>query len=169
MEHRNRDRPVLLLDVDGVISLFGFAQDRRPAGSFHSINGTLHYISATAGRHLLRLAASYELVWATGWELTANEYLPYLLGLPEELPCLSFDDVPVFGEAHWKLSAIERFAGTERPLAWIDDSHDVSCRAWAEARPGPTLLVATVSAEGIGDQHVDRLLRWAQRLEDGSG
>jgi hypothetical protein len=166
MEHKNL-KPALLLDVDGVISLFGFAQDRRPAGAFHWIDGILHYISAGAGGHLLRLKDSYELVWATGWERTANEYLPHLLGLPGELPCLSFDDFPVFGQAHWKLAAIERFAGRERPLAWIDDCHDGSCLAWAEARSGPTLLVSTLSAEGIRDEHVDRLLRWASELSAG--
>ena len=150
--------------MDGVISLFGFAQDRRPAGAFHSINGTPHYISAGAGTCLLRLRERFELVWATGWEQTANEYLPYLLGLPGELPCLSFDDFPVFGQAHWKLDAIDRFAGRERPLAWIDDCHDDGCQAWAETRPGPTLLVSTLAAEGIRDEHVERLLRWAGEL-----
>jgi hypothetical protein len=159
-------KPALLVDVDGVISLFGFAQDRRPAGAFHSINGTLHYISAGAGARLLRLRERFELIWATGWEHTANEFLPYLLGLPAELPCLSFDDFPVFGQAHWKLDAIDRFAGAERPLAWIDDCHDDSCQAWANARRGPTLLVSTLATEGIRDEHVERLLYWADRLGD---
>jgi hypothetical protein len=157
-----------MVDVDGVISLFGFAQDRRPAGAFHSINGILHYISAGAGERLLCLGASYELVWATGWEQTANEYLPHLLGLPGELRCLAFDEYPVFGQAHWKLGAIERFAGRERPLAWIDDCHDGSCHAWAEARTGPTLLVSTQPEQGILDEHVERLLRWAGELEGGA-
>jgi hypothetical protein len=166
LEHHSL-KPVLLVDVDGVISLFGFAQDRRPAGAFHSINGILHYISAGAGARLIRLQGRFELVWATGWERTANEYLPYLLGLPGELPCLSFDDFPVFGQAHWKLDAIERFAGRERPLAWIDDCHDHSCHAWAESRSGPTLLVSTLAAEGIRDEHVERLLRWVDELGAG--
>jgi hypothetical protein len=148
------------VDVDGVISLFGFDRHNPPLGAYHSINGVLHYISQAAGERLIRLRERYELVWATGWEETANEYLPYLIGLPGELPCLSFDDYPQFGTAHWKLTAIERYGG-QRPLAWIDDSLDDSCEAWAARRSAPTLLVRTQCHEGICDQHVDELLAWA--------
>ena len=35
-----------------------------------------------AGDRLLRLAEHYDLVWATGWEDKANDYLPKILGLP---------------------------------------------------------------------------------------
>jgi hypothetical protein len=155
--------PTLFVDVDGVISLFGFDRHNAPEGAYHSINGVLHYISGAAGQRLVRLGGRYELVWATGWEETANEYLPYLIGLPGELPCLSFDDDPSFGTAHWKLGAIDGYAG-DRPLAWIDDSLDESCRAWAARRKAPTLLVATHCHEGICDEHVDELIRWADSL-----
>jgi hypothetical protein len=157
-------RPLLLVDVDGVISLFGFAQDQRPEGQFHWVNGVLHYISARAGDCLRRLGESFELVWATGWEETANEYLPRLIGLPAELQCLRFDEYAVFGSAHWKLGAIEAFAGPERPTAWIDDSLTEDCHAWANARPGPTLLIPTESDVGIEDEHVEALLAWAEQL-----
>ena len=58
--------------------------------------------------------------------------------------------------AHWKLDAIEAHAG-ERPLAWIDDAHDDSCRAWASARAAPTLLVTTDPAAGLTAAHVEAL------------
>ena len=35
---------------------------------------------------LERLADSYEIVWATGWEDRANERLPDILGLPASSP-----------------------------------------------------------------------------------
>jgi hypothetical protein len=154
-------RPILFVDVDGVISLFGFDPDVAPDGKLHWINGVLHHISANAGKLLLRLADRFELVWATGWEETANDYLPHLLGLPSELPCLSFDQYPQFGTAHWKISAIDEYAG-DRPVAWIDDSLDASCRGWADERSGPTLLVHTRSDEGLRDEHADRLIDWAK-------
>ena len=53
---------------------------------------------------------------------------------------LTFDGRARFGTAHWKLEALDEYAG-DRPLAWIDDSLDESCHAWAAARPAPTLLV----------------------------
>ena len=40
----------------------------------------VHCISLLAGKRLLRLAEDYELVWATGWEDRANDYLPHSLG-----------------------------------------------------------------------------------------
>src|SRR3954470_3202837 len=83
-------KPLLFLDVDGVISLFGFREGYGlgtgeapfvgcPPGRLHSINGVMHYISAACSTHLERLGSRYEMVWATGWEETANDYLPFLL------------------------------------------------------------------------------------------
>jgi hypothetical protein len=63
---------------------------------------------------------------------------------------------------HWKLAAIDRYAGPDRPLAWIDDAHDAACLSWAEARSGPTLLVTTEPAVGMTEEHVARLLHWAR-------
>jgi hypothetical protein len=154
--------PILFVDVDGVISLFGFDPAGRPAGGFHSIDGIPHLIGAEAGGRLARLVDRYELVWATGWEEKANEYLPHLLGMPGELPVLSFENA-VFGTAHWKLEAIGAYAG-DRPAAWIDDSLDERCVEWARRREAPTLLVETESAVGITDEHVDLLLRWADEV-----
>jgi hypothetical protein len=156
-------RPILFVDVDGVISLFGFDADQAPPGTFHSVNGVLHCIGEGVGDRLLRLGERYELVWATGWEESANEHLPYLLRLPGILPYLRFDEQAVFGTAHWKLAAIERYAGS-RPAAWIDDCHDDSCSAWAAHRQAPTLLIGTRSAQGLCDEHVDLLLRFADEV-----
>jgi HAD domain in Swiss Army Knife RNA repair proteins len=157
-------RPILFVDVDGVISLFGFPSGGPMPGQFHWVDGIAHCISDGAGSCLQRLAEAFELVWATGWEEKANEYLPLLLDLPDdELPVLTFDGRAVFGTAHWKLEAIEEYA-RDRPAAWIDDSLDERCTAWADARSAPTLLIETDSKTGITDAHVERLLDWARTL-----
>jgi hypothetical protein len=159
-------RPILFVDVDGVISLFGFAPgDETLPGPLHWIDGVAHCIPEDVGARLVRLAESFELVWATGWEERANEHLPFLLKLPfRDLPSLTFDGRAVFGSAHWKVDAIAEFAG-ERPAAWIDDNLDEDCIAWAEERGAPTLLVETKTHEGLTDEHVERLLAWARQLE----
>lgn len=162
------ERPLLLVDIDGVISLFGFDPARRPAGAFLSVEGIVHYLSATAGDHLRRLADRFELAWCSGWEERANEHLPAALGLDGELPHLSFDGRPG-GSSHWKLAAIDDFAGPSRPLAWIDDGHDERTDAWARARPGPTLLVSTEPPVGLTDEQVERLEAWAAELTGLSG
>lgn len=157
-------RPILFVDVDGVISLFGFPPDGKPPGTFHSIDGIPHCLSHGAGERLVRLAERYELVWATGWEEKANEYLPHLLSLDGPWPVLSFDGRAVFGSAHWKLDAIDEYAG-DRPAAWIDDFLDDACKLWAANRDAPTLLVETESATGLTDAHVGELVAWAAALE----
>jgi HAD domain in Swiss Army Knife RNA repair proteins len=153
--------PILFLDVDGVLSVFGFSHDAPPPGVMHSVEGIPHCIAHGCGERLLRLAEAFELVWATGWEERANEHLPHLLGLGGELPTLVFDEQPLWGTAHWKLSAIDRYAAG-RAAAWVDDSLSEDCFAWAANRDEPTLLVATDAAVGLTDAHVDHLLAWAR-------
>ena len=98
-----RDRPLLFVDIDGVISLFGFPPDATPEGSWTQVDGIAHLLSAMAARHLHALADSYELVWCSGWEEKANEHLPHLLGLGP-FPHLSF---PVGnGSEHWTIASI---------------------------------------------------------------
>ncbi len=154
---------MLLVDIDGVISLFSFEEQTRPEGNFHWIDGMPHFLSATAAEHLLGLRERFELVWASGWEERANEYLPHLLGLPR-LEHLSFERAVGRANAHWKLDAIEAHAG-RRPLAWIDDAFNDACHVWARERTAPTLLVQTSPANGITQREAQRLRRWADSLE----
>jgi hypothetical protein len=160
------ERPILAVDVDGVISLFGFDQPPpREVAGMELIDGTIHYISKAAGGRLLRLAEHYDLIWATGWEDRANFSLPLLLGIPE-LHHLTFDGAARFGSAHWKLGPLEEYA-RGRALAWIDDSFDESCYAWARERQGrgePTLLVPTEPHIGIEEVQVEALSGWARGL-----
>lgn len=151
-----------MIDVDGVISLFGFDHSSPPAGRFEIVDGIAHFLSASAGDHLRDLSDEFKLVWCTGWEEKANEYLPGALGLPGPLPHLVFERNPGRTNGHWKLAAIDQYAGPERPLAWVDDAHDHRCHAWAEARSAPTLLVGTEPAIGITSEHVDELRIWAR-------
>jgi hypothetical protein len=171
-------KPLLMVDIDGVISLFGGGEqggwtgqheraDSQPRdGSFHSIDGTLHFLSSTAAAHLLELAALFDLVWASGWEERANEHLPHLLGLPPTLPFLRFSrDVGgrAGARAHWKLDAIETHA-SGRPLAWIDDAFNPACHEWAHARAAPTLLVQTEPERGLTASEAQQLQAWARAL-----
>ncbi|MEX2447922.1 MAG: hypothetical protein WD404_04165 [Solirubrobacterales bacterium] len=156
-------RPVLAVDVDGVISLFGFEDPPdRSAARFELIDGMVHCLSLAAAERLRRLGEVYEMVWASGWEAKANEYLPNLLGVPE-LPFLSFDGAARFGSAHWKLGPLEE-CGRGRALAWIDDSFDESCYEWSRNREQPTLLVPTEPHLGLEEVQVEALTAWAAGL-----
>lgn len=185
-------KPLLLVDIDGVISLFGgrdgagrasatpavaiAASSQPPApgpageidGAFHAIDGIPHFLSATAAAHLLSLAERFELVWASGWEEKANEYLPHLLGLPAALPFIPFARPASLAaretQPHWKLDAVSAYVG-RRALAWIDDAFNGACHEWAAARAAPTLLVATAPQRGLTAAEALTLLRWAAALQ----
>ncbi len=162
-------KPVLAIDVDGVISLFGFeAPPPAETARFELIDGTPHCISLAAGERLNRLAGRFEMVWATGWQDRANDRLPEIIGLGP-LPVIEFDGpgvAPLSGPAHWKLGPLDSFVG-RRAVAWIDDSFDQSCFEWAEARDSggsPTLLVPTEPDLGIEEGHVAALEHWSGSL-----
>jgi hypothetical protein len=154
------ETPLLMVDVDGVISLFGFDPAKPPPGRFQLVDGIAHLLSASAGEHLRELSRDFELVWCTGWEEKANDYLPMALALPQSFPHVPFDEFNRPVSAHWKLVGIDAYAGPSRPLAWIDDAHDDRCAAWAQARGGPTLLVCTDPAVGLTEHHVTELISW---------
>jgi hypothetical protein len=177
-------RPLLLVDVDGVLSLAGAragANDLVPA----LVEGIPHLLSRPAAAALARVVPHYECVWCTGWEERAGTHLPHLLGLPGGWRHLVFTE-PAGTTAHWKLAAIDEHAGPDRALAWIDDAHDERVRAWASARPGPTLLVTTDPAVGHTPApppphhpppppgappapHAAELERWARQAAASSG
>lgn len=151
-----------MVDIDGVISLFGFGRQPPAKGEFHSIEGIPHFLSSIAAGHLLALERMFDLVWASGWEEKANEHLPHLLGMPT-LPHLSFERSVGRANAHWKLHAIDAYA-EKRALAWIDDAFNDACHKWASARAAPTLLVQTTPASGLTQNETEILEGWAASL-----
>lgn len=162
----SHELPLLLVDVDGVISLFDFAGFDPSRGRLEMIEGVPHHLSFAAAAALRRLTARYEMVWCTGWEERAGEHLPHLLDLPGGWPHLELDGAQGPGrttQGHWKLAAIDAYAGPDRPLAWIDDAHDDACRRWAQERRGPTLLLTTDPRIGLTGAHADELAAWALR------
>ena len=110
-------KPLLLVDVDGVLSLFGPEVDRDdcvPA----LVEGIPHFLSRSAAATLAGLAPRFECVWCTGWEDRADAHLPHLVGLPRGWRHLVFSGRP--GDtAHWKLAAIDAFAG-RAPATGLD-------------------------------------------------
>ena len=150
--------PLLLVDVDGVVSLFGFDPAAPPRGRWSNVEGIAHLISAAALEHLAPLARTFECAWCSGWDEKAGEHLP------GGWPHVPLPSAPGDGSRHWKVDAIDAFAGRARPLAWVDDRHDDRARAWAAARPGPTLLVGTDPAVGFTRAHARELEVWAAAL-----
>lgn len=116
----------------------------------------LHLLSEEAAAHLHDLAEVYELVWCSGWKDRANDHLPHVLGLGP-FPHLVFGDSP----GHWKLAAVEAYAGA-RACAWIDDDLNDAVRDWARRRAQPTLLVETEPATGLTAALAAELRAWGE-------
>ncbi|MDQ8045816.1 MAG: hypothetical protein AAGC46_14775 [Solirubrobacteraceae bacterium] len=160
------DRPLLLIDVDGVLALFNLTAD-PPPGAWHMIEGFVYYLQTTGAQLLHAAGDRFDLAWCTGWEDRANDHLPRLLGTPGPLPVVHFERNPGRGNAHWKLDAIDAFCGG-RPTAWIDDALNDQCTDWAAARNAagiPTLLVETEPHRGMQQAHLDALIAFADSCD----
>lgn len=156
---QTRDKPLLFVDIDGVLSLFGFDPSAVPARcSWHQVDGIVHLLSHDAAEHLHALDGLYEVVWCSGWKDRANDHLPHVLRLGP-YPHLTFGNSP----GHWKLAAVQQHA-QDRPLAWIDDDVNDAVRDWAARRAAPTLIVETAPASGLTAAHAERLRAFAQAL-----
>jgi hypothetical protein len=159
-------RPLLLVDIDGVISLFGVrpgpsaqrAPDGSPLdGSFHSIEGIPHFLSSTAAAHLLSLAPLFELVWASGWEERANEHLPHLLGLPERLPFLRF---PRANGAAATAGSPTSAGTTATSAGTTAASTGTTAASAGEEGSGPQTTLAHWKLESIDSYAGERPLAW---------
>jgi hypothetical protein len=82
-------RPVLLIDVDGVLNPWLAPECPPGFGVYDFFPGERVLLSPGHGELLTSLASAYELVWATAWEHRANKFISPVLSLPE-LPVIEF-------------------------------------------------------------------------------
>jgi hypothetical protein len=153
-------KPVLLVDVDGVLNPYGF--NETPAGfrphRFFPEDQEPVLLADVHADWLRELGLVFDMVWATGWGEEANRYLAPLFGLPR-WPTIPFPPIP-FPPAE-KVPAIDRFVGN-LACAWVEDLMTDEALAWAGARAAPTLLIDVNPAIGLTRKMVERLVTWAK-------
>jgi len=165
-------RPLLLLDVDGVLNPINRSQNAKLYAA--------HRIETSTGifkvrlRHeladwLFELTEYYVPVWCTMWNEQANTFLAPLLELPD-LPviecCYSRKGFGRADGCHDKVTFIEEQAGS-RPLAWLDDEMTRKDLDWAylrNQRVAPTKFMPVSSPAGLQRFHVDRLMAWGEEV-----
>jgi hypothetical protein len=144
-------RPLLFMDVDGVLALWDPVVDVERVRLVGAAGVAVLVPAGTAGR-LHQLAACFEMVWATAWGSDAPEFLGPRLGVGAEWPVLDFD--------LYKWAAVCDHA-EGRPFAWVDDEargDEVDVHEHASASH---VIVHTDHRIGLDDEAVVRLLTFA--------
>ena len=181
-------RPLLLLDIDGVLNAHGdthggpyaglpapdgYAMYRRRNGSFTDPDGRPWtdgglrvWLNPAHGPMLLALADRVELAWCTAWREVANAQIAPIIGLPE-LPVVPLPDGWQTLDDHiWKLPGVKEYAVT-RALAWLDDEFTPADMEWAEKRAVegmPTLLLRIDPVHGIRQRDMDAVAAWVDQI-----
>ena len=179
-------RPLLLIDVDGVLNALSATLRRRVSRGhrapwqMHTLAGFQVMLNPEHGVAINDLASHFELAWATSWEHEANELIGPQIGLPR-LPVITFGLSDV-SEEHpdaemasrgsfngwttWKVPWVQA-ACKGRALAWIDDDIGSDARRWAKKRnaeEAPTKLIVPDPIHGVQPKHFAEALAWAERL-----
>jgi hypothetical protein len=166
LRRKKDSKPLLFLDVDGVIALWPFGEELPPHSSYEF--GDVQVVVADrCGELIRRLSQHFEIVLATGWEDRVTRLLERMLGLERRLRALKFGSAVRGGLSDWKIGTIQR-AAAGRPLAWVDDMIGPEQHRWAEAREGPTLLVTTDRSRGLTEDDTQLLLDWAEIVGNGN-
>ncbi|MDP4501177.1 HAD domain-containing protein [Nonomuraea turcica] len=161
-------KPLLLLDVDGVLNPMG-----RPTPDFRryrcTIDGELYivHLNPRHGRRLLdlALATGAELVWATTWGHHANDWIAPRIGLPS-LPVIPVTpDFPPpprseYGEL-FKTPCVAAYAG-RRPFVWFDDQIWAEDEEYLRVHRGldDFLLIHVDPAHGLTSRHLGMAREW---------
>ncbi|WP_055591186.1 HAD domain-containing protein [Streptacidiphilus griseoplanus] len=184
-----RQRPLLLLDVDGPLNPYAAQPERRPHGyaTFRmrppswqaSLAASRPYGRPRAAEYTKPLrvwlnpdhgpqlrALPFELVWATTWMHEANAFIAPELALPE-LPVIEWPSIDLHRQdpegLHWKTRQVAAWAAG-RPFAWVDDELTEADRAWIAAHHDqPALLHHVDPRRGLTEADFTALADWAER------
>lgn len=164
------EQPILFLDVDGPLNLWGRAGRRilnpllrahllhlQPDDSFN-VNVVL---SRLLGPRLRELGKYFEVRWATSWNQWANQHLSPLLGISKNLPWVPCPN----GDPRAKFPEVMAAAGNTS-FAWVDDylTEEVAQQTRKKLHSSQcALLVSPHIMCGI-DREVTHLLKWFSQI-----
>lgn len=141
------NKPLLLLDVDGVLNPYAAKPNKRPDGynTFYvgkywdaadkklGKNYIRVWVNPSHGPKLLDLTDVADLVWTTTWNDHANDLVSPRVGLPTNLPVLHVDSYndsyrsDLAGNAglrkvFYKSWFVKNYV-KDLPFLWLDDDH----------------------------------------------
>jgi hypothetical protein len=156
--------PVVLLDVDGVLNPIKRAGRgyRRHRAFLNGFTFRL-WLNAAHGPMLRQLVTETgaELVWASYWCESANEWIAPRVGLPD-LPFVPIPSRPEESQLSlgaWKARHVADWV-RERPFVWFEDEPDVTGCLRGESGIGAHLLVAVDPVTGLTEGHITLARSW---------
>jgi hypothetical protein len=156
------DRPLLLVDFDGVLN--PFAAESCPPG-FVEYGLALFpgeepvRLNVEHARWLRDLRRDYDLAWASACTEDLNRYCRELIDL-EPMPRVPMPPTPFDPDA--KVAAVNAYVG-DRAVAWLDDAFGEPARNWARVRRAPTLLIDVDASIGLTAEVVSLLQNWPRQ------
>src|SRR5215211_5475837 len=144
-------RPLLLMDVDGVLNPYPDCPDGYTEYEFFPEDNEPVRLAEVHGDWLRKLSGYFRMVWATGWGDDANRFLCPHFNLPE-LPVIPLPQG--LYEPSLKVARIDGYVGT-RAAAWVDDVVTDEARQWAENRQNRSFLAEVDHAVGLTRPAVD--------------
>jgi hypothetical protein len=173
-------KPLLLVDVDGVLNCFGSMwtpeYEERTFMPVLTKDGRFSIrINKETPERLARLTEVFEPVWATAWMGDAHPFFcgPCELGEAwEHIAFTGWHGNLVSGSC-WKRPWVEQWLEQhgDRPAAWLDDDLHADDIAWAESRcreGKPTLVVKTEPSRGLTRVEEKALMAWAKYVTEGA-
>lgn len=184
-------RPVILIDVDGVLDPEVTSKQRSHLIYHHGWQQRSVYVDGRRIRSLLNPAhgkrlrdlakdTGAELAWGTTWNEWANIHIGPRLGLPKlpVAPCPFVESIPLpgFGYRGKFRGPAVQWAGN-RPFVWLDDSEDatrqVSALIATERALGnfgygtPWHVVHVDENTGLTEVNIEEARRWLLSLRNG--
>lgn len=176
-------KPVLLLDVDGVLNVYGRrGVKNRTGGYFPSVvvvgdtdySLTLHRDNAAL---LYSLKDLFDFVWCTSWNYLANDHIAPLFDW-DTFPVLELDDSDVTwtytdDRLHWKTATVADafsdggvYAG--RRFVWVDDETTRTDKNYFAAVFGKHYHYLSLVDPGLGytDFLHTNILNWLENHAD---
>lgn len=150
----DHERPILLLDVDGVLNSSGESPWPDTKTSWPQVRhewGTSVCKVTTSkriGEALLSL--DVEIRWLTTWGYDANKRISPRSGLPQRLPVAGIPTADEHGKMRWKADIVVETLATGRLVLWVDDEADEEVEADVRSRAPDTDLVVLMTNEATG-------------------
>ena len=171
MANADLSRPVLLLDVDGVVNKVRDDPDPEGFRDFQEAlckGSQIRYSPKMAERIA---ALEVDLHWLTTWCDDANEHISPLLKVGV-LPVVGMEVLRGYlGRGWWKSVAAEEFVvKLGRPFIWVDDDLWAAERndevPWLVECEIPHLCIAPDTFRGLLPRHLDQIEAWINELEN---